>query len=135
MCFLSVINCCLSWCCQNSTLTSLSLVYVLFLKNAIKPIIFSFFFVFFKYILQITLLPLSQFLSLCLPWRCSLQVPSSPFPPAIPHPQFISMGHAYKFFGYSISYTVLTSPCLYCTYQFVLNPCIFLPILLLPPPN
>ena len=28
-------------------------------------------------------------------------------PQAIPPPLFMSMGHAYKFFGYSISYTVL----------------------------
>ena len=33
--------------------------------------------------------------------------PAPPFPQAIPVPLFISMGHAYKFFGCSLSYTVL----------------------------
>ena len=31
-------------------------------------------------------------------------------PQAIPKPLFVSMGHAYKFFGYSVSYTVLHIP-------------------------
>ena len=53
----------------------------------------------------------------------------------------MSMGLVYKFFGYSISYTVLNIPCLLCTYQFVLlNPRTLSLILLLPlsadnPPN
>ena len=43
----------------------------------------------------------------------------SPFPPstqhsqllqAIPIPSCMSMGHAYKFFGYSISYTIVYIP-------------------------
>ena len=34
----------------------------------------------------------------------------SPYPQAIPPPLFMSMGHAYKFFGYSISCTVLYIP-------------------------
>ena len=33
-----------------------------------------------------------------------------PLPQAIPPPVFLSMGHAYKFFGYSIFYTVLYIP-------------------------
>ena len=44
----------------------------------------------------------------------SLPLPPSiqhlPLPQAIPTPLFMSMGHAYKFFGYSISYTVLYIP-------------------------
>ena len=35
--------------------------------------------------------------------------PVLPFPPAIP-PEFMSMGHTYKFFGFYISYTILTLP-------------------------
>ena len=31
-------------------------------------------------------------------------------PHTIPPPLFMSMGHAYKFFGYSLSYTVLYTP-------------------------
>ena len=46
-----------------------------------------------------------------------------PLPQAIPTPLFIFMGHACKFFGYSISYTVLYIPWLFCNYLFVLlNP-------------
>ena len=44
----------------------------------------------------------------------SLPLPPSiqhlPLPQAIPTPLFMSMGHAYKFFGYCISYTVLYIP-------------------------
>ena len=36
--------------------------------------------------------------------------PATPFPQAIPTPLFMSMGQACKFFGYSISYTVLYIP-------------------------
>ena len=36
--------------------------------------------------------------------------PSLPFPQPIPTPLFMSVGHTYKFFGYSISYTVLYIP-------------------------
>ena len=37
--------------------------------------------------------------------------PSCPPPPShIPPLQFMSMGHTYKFFGFSISYTILTLP-------------------------
>ena len=33
-----------------------------------------------------------------------------PFPQAIPHPLFMSMGHVYKFLSYSISYAVIYIP-------------------------
>ena len=53
-----------------------------------------------------------------------------PLPQAIPTPLFIFMGHACKFFGYSISYTVLYIPWLFRSYLFVLlNPLTSLPIL------
>ena len=67
-------------------------------------------------------------------------LPGTPIPSSNPLPWFMSMGHAYKFFGFSISYTVLNNP-LSCTYQFVLlNPRTLSLILLLPlsadnPPN
>ena len=35
---------------------------------------------------------------------------TSPLPQAISTPLFMSMGQAYKFFGYSFSYTVLYIP-------------------------
>ena len=57
-----------------------------------------------NYILLIMLLQLSQFFPCCPPHIA----PSTP--QAIPTPLFMSMGHAYKFFGYSISYTVLYIP-------------------------
>ena len=61
---------------------------------------------------------------------CSIQQST----PAV-HP-LISVGHAYKFLGYSISYTVFNIPRLFCTYQFVLNnPCSFYQKLTLPTPN
>ena len=48
----------------------------------------------------------------------------------------MSMGHAYKFFGYSISYTVLNTLCLFCTYKFLLlDPYTFSLILPLPTGN
>ena len=40
---------------------------------------------------------------------CSPPTQHSPLPQAIPTPLFMSVGHVCKFFGYSISYTVLTS--------------------------
>ena len=43
-----------------------------------------------------------------------------PLPQAILSPLFVSMGHVYKFFGYSISYTVLYALWLFCNYLFVL---------------
>ena len=50
------------------------------------------------------LLQLSQF----YPFAPSTKRP--PLPQAIPTQLFMSMGHGYKFFGYSISYTVLYIP-------------------------
>ena len=61
-------------------------------------------FYFFKYISLIMLLLLSQF-----PPFVPLH-PVSPFPSSNPHLQFMSMGHIYKFFGSSISYTVPNIP-------------------------
>ena len=49
-----------------------------------------------------------------LPSLCLLP----PFPPAIlPPPPFMFMGHACKFLGFSISYTILNIPSLFYTYQ------------------
>ena len=59
---------------------------------------------FFKYILLIMLLQLSHFLSPYSPPPCT------PPPTRIPPLWFMSMGHTYKFFGFYISYTVLTLP-------------------------
>ena len=36
--------------------------------------------------------------------------PAHPLPPTLPLLQFMSMGHTYKFFGFYISYTILTLP-------------------------
>ena len=62
-------------------------------------------FSFFKYILLIMLLQLSHFspfIPLC---------PATPLPSAFPPtPQFNSIGCKYKFFGFSISYTILNLP-------------------------
>ena len=55
----------------------------------------------FHYILLITLLQLSWFLPLCP------SPPSTPTPSGSPPPLFMSMSLAYRFFGYSVSYTVL----------------------------
>ena len=70
-----------------------------------------------KYILLIMLLQLSHFF---LPF-----IPLCPVPPTIiPPPQFTSMGPTYKFFGFSISYTILNPHPLFCTY----NLCFFFPV-------
>ena len=61
--------------------------------------------------------------------------PVPPFPPAIPPLRAMYMGHAYKFFSFSISYTILNLFCLSCTYQLCfLFPIPFLPFSLLPLP-
>ena len=66
--------------------------------------------------------------------------PAPPLPPACPllTPQFMSMGFTYKFFGFSISYTILTLPLsiLYLPIM-LLNPCTFSSIapVLLPADN
>ena len=58
----------------------------------------------------ITVVPF--FSPLYSPLPCTLLPTSIP-----PPPQFMSMGHACKFFGFSISYTILNPPYLFCTYQ------------------
>ena len=89
----------------------------------------TFHFIFLKYILLITLLQFSQFSpSIPLP-------PYTPNPPASP-PQFMSMGCTYKFFGFSVTYTVLNlSPSTLCQPIMLLIPCPFLPIPPLPVPT
>ena len=74
------------------------------------------------------------FLKNILYWLCSYSClnffPFAPLYPALPTPPqaiptllFMSMGHVYKFCGYSISSTVLYIPWLFCDHQFVLlNP-------------
>ena len=47
--------------------------------------------------------------------------PAPPTPSGNSPPLFMSMGHAYKFFAFSIFYTVLTSPWLFCNYLYVLR--------------
>ena len=61
----------------------------------------QFYFLIFNYILLFMLLQLSWF-------SPSTQHPS--VLQAIPTPLFMYMGHMYKFFGYSVSYTVLYIP-------------------------
>ena len=73
---------------------------------------------FFKYILLIMLLQLSHFFTPSFP---STLYPS---PSSIPPPQFMSMDHTCKLFGFSISILFLTTPSLFCTY----NLCFLLPV-------
>ena len=68
------------------------------------PHLFCDFPIFFKLYFLIMLLQLSQF----YPFAPSTKRP--PLPQAFPTQLFMSMGHGYKFFGYSISYTVLYIP-------------------------
>ena len=84
---------------------------------------------FFKYTLLIMLLQFSQFDPY---FPSSLPVPL--FPPAIPPTSFMSMSHAYKFFGFSIFYTIHNLPLsiLYLPFM-LLIPCTFYPIH--PPPS
>ena len=63
----------------------------------------------FKYILLIMLVHLSHFF---LPFTPLCPVPSLP-PISLP-PYFMSMGRTYKFFGFSISHTILNLP--FCKY-------------------
>ena len=57
-----------------------------------------------------------------------LSTQHAPHPQAIPVPLFVSMGHACKFFGYSLSILYFTFPWLICNYIFVLlNPLLCLP--------
>ena len=79
----------------------------------------------FKYILLIMLLQLSHVFLSFIP-LCSVPLlPSSNSPP-----QFMSLGHTCKFFGFSISYTILNLPLtiLYLPIM-LLIPCTFFPIL------
>ena len=69
-------------------------------------------FYFLNYILLIMVLKLSHFFLPFIP-----PCPAPPFHQHTPPPQFMSTGHAYKFFGFSISYTILNLPCLFCTYH------------------
>ena len=46
--------------------------------------------------------------------------PSAPCPTHIPPPYFLPMGPTYKFFAFSISYTILTLPLSICYLPFVL---------------
>ena len=58
----------------------------------------------------------------------------SPLPPLYP-PQFMFMGHTYKFFGYSVSYTILNLPMFILYLPFMLLiPCNFHPFSPLPLP-
>ena len=100
-----------------------------FLKHTIQWISFILLFFFFIF-LFLFLLQLSQF----PPTLFSPSIWQPPLLQAIPTPLLMSMGHAYKFIGYSISYTVLYIPWLFCKYLFVLNPLISSPIPLLLPP-
>ena len=88
---------------------------------------FSFVFLFFMYLL-IMLLQLAHLSPLYSPLPCS--------PPhtIIPPPQFMSMGHTYKFFGVTISYTILNFPLtIFYLPLMLLIPCTFSPILPLSP--
>ena len=80
---------------------------------------------FLKYVLLIILLQLSQIFLLLSPsaWY-SLSVQQSP-----PWGLFMSMGHACKFFGFSISYSILNIllSILYLPIM-LLNPCTFSPL-------
>ena len=87
----------------------------------------------FNYILLVMLLRFPNVSSFCLPLPSTR---SPPLPQTIPTPLFMSMGHVYKFFGYSISYTVIYSSWLTCKSQFVLfNPLTSSPISPYPHPN
>ena len=88
---------------------------------------------FFNYILLVMLLQLSRFFPLCPP------LSSTPTPSGSAPPLLTSMGHAYKFFGFSISYTILNThtPALSLLYLpiMLLNPCTFPFIIPLPLPS
>ena len=85
------------------------------------------FFLFFKYVLLIMLLQLSHFFSPLYP-----PLPCTILPTSTPLPYFMSMGHTYKFFGFSISHTILNLPqsilylpCMllnHCTFPLILPP-------------
>ena len=56
-----------------------------------------------------------------------LHHPAPPLPQAIPTPLFLPMGHVYKFFGYSISYTVHPHGYSVTTYLYFLIPSLLHP--------
>ena len=78
-------------------------------------------------------------------WLCFYSCPNfSPFPHSTRYPlpssnaptYFMSIGHTYKFFGFSISCIVLNTPRLFCTYQICfLIPIRFSPFFLFPCPT
>ena len=69
-------------------------------------------------------LQLSHFFFPCIP-LCSVTPPT-----IIPPPEFKAMGHIYKFFGFSISHTILILPWSILYLPFIpLIPCTFIPIL------
>ena len=61
--------------------------------------------------------------------------PVLPLPPAVTLPYFISMDHAYKFFGFSISYVLNIPLCILYLPIMVFNPCTFSPFSPLPLPT
>ena len=74
------------------------------------------------------LLQLSQFFSLCPSLR------GTPIPSSNPPLWFMSMGHTYKFFGFSISYIITIPLSILYLQIMLLNPCACSPILPSPPP-
>ena len=63
-------------------------------------------------------------------------LPCIPPPTIIPSSKFVSMCHTYKFFGFSISHTILNlSLSILYLPSMLLVPCSFYPILSLPPPR
>ena len=61
--------------------------------------------------------------------------PCTTLPASILHPCFMSLGYTYKFFGFSVSYTILNLPLsiLFLPFMFLI-PCTFSPISHLPLP-
>ena len=74
------------------------------------------------------LLQLSQFFSLCPTLH------DTPIPSSNPPLWFMSMGHTYKFFGFSISYIINTPLSILYLQIMLLNPCACSPLLPFPPP-
>ena len=114
---------------KNKQLLVEKLVCVYVCAGQSEDPIYLFFFlnIFIDY--AITVVPFSPFYS---------RSPCTPPPTHIPPLQFTSMGHTYKFFGFSISYTILTLPLSIFYLPFMLLiPCTFSPSisLLLPADN
>ena len=86
--------------------------------------------IYFKYIELIMLLQFSQLFPLCPP------PPNTPLLSTSLFLYFVSVGHAYKFLGFSISHTIPNTPLSILDLPFILlNPCTFPSILPLPPPS